>query len=157
MTHTNIAAALDDLLFDLSLPLDEAIDRHFTADYRQRTNGTWDDRTGFAAHIAYLRDVIKDGRVQVHEELVDNSKYADRHTVTVTKLTGETVTMEVYLFADLAADGRFRRIEETTLLLAGTEADRDLGSAKPASGTIMGNRLGAVGHGASDTGKPARS
>jgi hypothetical protein len=130
MAHTNIAAALGDLLFNRALPLDEAIDRHFTPDYRQRTDGTWDDRTGFTAHIAHLRDVIRDGEVQVHEEIADNSKYADRHTVTVTKVTGETVAMEVYLFAELAADGRFRRIEEATLLLAGAEADRTLGSAK---------------------------
>jgi hypothetical protein len=130
MTHTNIAAALGDLLFNPALPLDEAIDRHFTPDYRQRTNGTWDDRAGFAAHIAHLRDIIRDGDVRVHEEVVDNGKYADRHTVTATKVTGESVAMEVYLFADLAADGRFRRIEETTLLLAGSEADRGLGSAK---------------------------
>ncbi len=38
--------------------------------------------------------------------------------------------MEVYVFADLAADGRFRRIEETTLLLQGSSADRTMGSAR---------------------------
>jgi hypothetical protein len=134
MAHTNIATALADLLFNPMLPLDEAVDRHFAPDYRQRTNGVWDDRAGFIAHIAHLRDLVADGRVDVHEELVDGGRYADRHTVTATKVTGETVVMEVYLFADLAADGRFRRIEETTLLLEGAEADRDLGSAKPAGG-----------------------
>jgi hypothetical protein len=133
MAHTNIATALDDLLFNRTLPLNEAVDRHFAPDYRQRTNGVWDDRTGFAAHIAHLRDVVADGHVDVHEELVDGARYADRHTVTVTKVTGETVVTEVYLFADLAPDGRFRRVEETTLLLEGAEADRDLGSAKSAA------------------------
>lgn len=42
---------------------------------------------------------------------------------------GSTVSMEVYVFADLAPDGRFRRIEETTLMLEGSDADRSLGSA----------------------------
>ncbi|MEU9047965.1 nuclear transport factor 2 family protein, partial [Kitasatospora sp. NPDC048343] len=40
------------------------------------------------------------------------------------------VRMEVYLFAEFAADGRFRRIEETTLMLEGADADRNLGSAR---------------------------
>ncbi|MEY9876159.1 hypothetical protein ABH931_005669 [Streptacidiphilus sp. MAP12-33] len=43
---------------------------------------------------------------------------------------GSTVRMEVYLFGEFAPDGRFRRIEETTLLLEGADADRNLGSAR---------------------------
>lgn len=127
---TTIAAALTDLLFTPDLDLDAAINRHFTPDYRQRTDGRWDDRAGFAAHIRHLRDVVADGRIDVHEELSDGTRYADRHTVTVTKTDGSTVRMEVYLFGEHAPDGRFRRIEETTLLLAGSEADRALGSAR---------------------------
>lgn len=38
--------------------------------------------------------------------------------------------MEVYMFAETEEPGRFLRIEETTLMLKGTESDRDLGSAK---------------------------
>ncbi|GGV09528.1 hypothetical protein GCM10010260_54870 [Streptomyces filipinensis] len=66
----------------------------------------------------------------MHEELYDGSKYADRHTCFLTRTDGTTVTMEVYLFAGLTPDGRFHRIEETTLLLQGSDADRDLGSAR---------------------------
>ena len=36
----------------------------------------------------------------------------------------------INLFAELAPDGRFRRIEETTLLLEGAEGDRNMGSAR---------------------------
>ncbi|KAA2256009.1 nuclear transport factor 2 family protein [Solihabitans fulvus] len=110
--------------------LQVAADRHFAPDYRQRTDGRWDDRPEFLAHIAHLRRVVADGSVQVHDELVDGDRYADRHTVTVTKTDGATVRMEVYLFAEYAPDGRFRRVEETTLLLEGTGTDRDLGSAR---------------------------
>jgi len=127
---TTIAAALTDLLFTPDLPVAQAADRHFTADYRQRIDGKWDDRAGFLAHITHLRDVVAVGVVEVHEELRNGSLYADRHTVTITKADGSTVRMEVYLFGEQAADGRFRRIEETTLLLDGDEADRDLGSAR---------------------------
>ncbi|WP_030416172.1 nuclear transport factor 2 family protein [Streptomyces sp. NRRL S-1448] len=130
MTRTGIEAALTDLLLNDDLTLEEAADRHFTPEYRQRTDGEWADRTEFLEHIAHLRTLVADGHVEVHEELYDGSKYADRHTAHLTKKDGTSVQMEVYVFADLAADGRFHRIEETTLLLQGSSADRTLGSAR---------------------------
>lgn len=90
----------------------------------------WSDRAGFVEHIAKLRSLVREGRVEVHDELRDGTRYADRHTVTVTKHDGRTSRIEVYLFAELAADGRFERVEETTLLVSGDEDDRDLGSIR---------------------------
>ncbi|MEU9098436.1 nuclear transport factor 2 family protein [Streptomyces sp. NPDC048361] len=130
MSRTGIEAALNDLLFNRDITLAEAADRHFSPDYRQRTDGEWADRAGFLDHIGHLRGIVADGRVEVHEELYDGDKYADRHTCHVTKTDGATVSMEVYVFADLTPEGRFRRIEETTLMLQGSNADRDLGSAR---------------------------
>ncbi|MEU9503332.1 nuclear transport factor 2 family protein [Streptomyces sp. NPDC048196] len=130
MTRTGIEAALTDLLLNGDLTLQEAADRHFAPEYRQRTDGQWVDRTEFLEHIAHLRTLVADGHVEVHEELYDGSKYADRHTAHLTKKDGTSVRMEVYVFADLAADGRFSRIEETTLLLQGSSADRTMGSAR---------------------------
>ncbi|UYB41714.1 nuclear transport factor 2 family protein [Streptomyces sp. Je 1-4] len=130
MARTGIEAALNDLLFHRDLTVQEAADRHFTPEYRQRTDGQWADRAGFLEHIAHLRTLVTGGHVQVHEELYDGSKYADRHTAHITKKDGSTVRTEVYVFADLAPDGRFSRIEETTLLLQGTDADRNIGSAR---------------------------
>ncbi|MFJ3922182.1 nuclear transport factor 2 family protein [Streptomyces sp. NPDC090022] len=130
MTRTGIEAALKDLLFNRDLSVEEAADRHFTPDYRQRTDGQWSDRAGFVEHITHLRGVVADGHLEVHEELYDGSKYADRHTAHVTKRDGSTVRMEVYLFGEFAPDGRFSRIEETTLMVEGTDDDRNLGSAR---------------------------
>jgi hypothetical protein len=130
MNCTSISAALTDLLLTPGLDLDEAADRHFAPDYRQRTDGRWDDRQAFLTHIAHLRTVVATASVEVHEELVHGSHYADRHTVSVTKTDGSSVRMEVYLFGEFAPDGRFRRIEETTLMLEGSEGDRNLGSAR---------------------------
>ncbi|GAB7185109.1 hypothetical protein ATKI12_4940 [Kitasatospora sp. Ki12] len=128
MTATDIARAVNDLLFDPDLDLDEALDRHFTPDYRQRTDGVWSDRAGFARHMAKLRSLVRGGHIEVHDELRDGLSYADRHTVTVVKEDGRTSRIEVYLFARLAPDGRFRRVEETTRLVDGHEDDRNLGS-----------------------------
>ncbi|WP_030559275.1 nuclear transport factor 2 family protein [Streptomyces aureocirculatus] len=130
MNRTNIVTALTDLLFNPGLDHHEAADRHFAPDYRQRTNGQWDDREGFLEHIAHLRTVVAEGSVEVHDELSDGIHYADRHTVHITKKDGSTVRTEVYLFGGFAPDGRFSRIEEVTLMLEGADADRNLGSAR---------------------------
>lgn len=126
---TDIKTALTDLL-GRELALDDALDRHFTPDYRQRTDGTWSDRAEFAAHIAHLRSIVRSADIDVVDEHRDGARYAERHVVDVAKVDGGRVVQEVYLFGQFAADGRFSRVEETTLMLAGEEADRDLGSSR---------------------------
>ncbi|KJS54572.1 nuclear transport factor 2 family protein [Streptomyces rubellomurinus] len=128
--RTDVASAMTDLLFTPELALSEAVDRHFAPDYRQRTDGSWADRSEFTAHIAHLRGIVAGGRIQVLEELVQGDLYADRHIIDVDKTDGSTVRVEVYLFGEFAPDGRFRRIEETTLLLQGADSDRTIGSAR---------------------------
>ncbi|WP_328622628.1 nuclear transport factor 2 family protein [Streptomyces sp. NBC_00354] len=130
MTSTDIARAINDLLFSPGADLAEALDRHFTPDYRQRTNGVWSDRTSFARHITRLRSLIRSGHIEVHDELRDGLRYADRHTVTLSHHDGHTSRTEVYLFAELAPDGRFQRVEETTLLITGQLDDENLGLIK---------------------------
>ncbi|PWK66578.1 hypothetical protein BCL76_11064 [Streptomyces sp. CG 926] len=127
MTSTDITRAIDDLLFTPGLDLTEAIDRHFTPDYRQRTNGVWSDRASFTQHMTRLRSMIRSGHIEVHDELRDGTRYADRHTVTLVHEDGHTSRTEVYLFAELSCDGRFRRVEETTLLITGDAADGNIG------------------------------
>ncbi|MEV8506317.1 hypothetical protein AB0368_15990 [Actinoplanes sp. NPDC051475] len=127
MTPTDITRALNDLLFTPGLELAEAIDRHFTPGYRQRTDGVWSDRADFVQHMTTLRGLVRSGNVEVHDELRDGLRYADRHTVTITQHNGRTSRTEVYLFGEYAPDGRFHRIEETTLLVAGHDDDKNLG------------------------------
>jgi hypothetical protein len=130
MTATTIAAALQDLLLTPGVPLEAAIDKHFAPDYRQRTDGAWSDRAEFGQHIAHLRSIVVGGRIEVHEELADGPVYAERHTIELTKTDGSVVRSEVYVFGERTPDGRFQRIEETVLLLSGTEADRNIGRAR---------------------------
>ncbi|MFJ7593154.1 nuclear transport factor 2 family protein [Streptomyces sp. NPDC097617] len=129
-TPTDITRAINDLLFTPGLDLTEAIDRHFAPDYRQRTNGVWSDRTSFARHMTRLRSLIRGGQVEVQDELRDGLSYADRHTVALTHHDGHTSRTEVYLFARMAPDGRFLRVEETTLLVTGDTEDANLGLIK---------------------------
>ncbi|GAA2612973.1 nuclear transport factor 2 family protein [Streptomyces tubercidicus] len=130
MIRTGIKAALNDLIFSRDLTVEDAAERHFTPEYCQRTDGEWLDRAGFVEHITHLRTLVADGEIEVHDELYDGSKYADRHTVHVTKKDGSTVRLEVYVFADFAPDGRFSRIEEVSLMLQGADSDRGIASAR---------------------------
>jgi hypothetical protein len=125
---TDIKAALGDLLNAPDLPLDDAIERHFLPTYSQRTDGICSDRSGFATHIAHLRSIIASVSIEVLDEFRDGTRYADRHIVDVAKTDGGRVTQEVYLFGELADDGRFAHIDETTLMLDGDETDRNIGS-----------------------------
>ncbi|MFD9367450.1 cytochrome P450, cyclodipeptide synthase-associated [Streptomyces sp. NPDC060020] len=129
-TSTDITRAINDLLFTPGLDLDEAVERHFTPDYRQRTDGVWSDRAGFVQHMTRLRTLVRSGHIEVHDELRDGPRYADRHTVTITRDNGRTSSTEVYLFARMAPDGRFQCVEETTLLVTGHPDDGNLGSVK---------------------------
>ncbi|MGI5450639.1 nuclear transport factor 2 family protein [Streptomyces sp. CA-243310] len=106
MTRTGIEAALNDLLFNRDITLEEAAERHTTPGCRRRTDGEWADRAEFLDHIGHLRGIVAGGEVEVHDELYDGTKYADRHTCHITKTDGGTVTMEVYVFADLAPVAR---------------------------------------------------
>ena len=130
MPATTIATALKDLLLAPDLPLEEAVDRHFAPGYQQRTDGAWIDRDGFAEHIAHLRGVVVGGTVEVHDELAAGAAYAERHTIEIVKADGSASSHEVYVFAERGPDGRFVRLEEVTLMVAGAEHDRGLGSAR---------------------------
>ncbi|OLO07778.1 hypothetical protein BTW08_10450 [Salinicola sp. MH3R3-1] len=130
MSATNIHSVLDELLNRQDLPLEAVIDRHFSPAYRQRTNGCWDDRAGFTRHAQKLREIVASARIEMLDELRDGNRYADRHRVHIARRDGTHVVQEVYLFAELDIDGRFLRVEETTLMLEGTEADRNIGSVQ---------------------------
>ncbi len=130
MNRTGMHAALTDLIFTPELDLHDAVDRHFSPTYQQRTDGEWSNREQFVEHIAHLREIVASGSIEIHDEHHDHNRYADRHTVDITKTDGTTVRMEVYAFGELAPDGRFNRIEEATLMLCGPDSDRNLGRAR---------------------------
>lgn len=130
MAIIHICNVLDALLNQQELPLEATIDDYFSPDYRQKTNGQWDDRSGFIAHMRHLRKILHSAEITVLDELRDGNRYATRHRVTANKRDGSRAVMEVYMFATLDAEGRFCRIEETTLLHEGSEADRGMGNAR---------------------------
>ncbi len=125
-----IKALLDDLLNTPNRPLEEVMEAHLTPAYRQRTDGAWSTREEVAQHFGHLRSIVESADVRVHGELTDPPHYAERHTVVINKRDGTRVIQEVYVFGDVAADGRFARLEETTMMIEGDETDRAIGNAR---------------------------
>jgi hypothetical protein len=121
---TTIKDAVNDLFNNQQLSAGAAVDRHYGPTFRQRTNGSWNDRRGFLARIDDLRKVVKHATITVLDELTDDNRYAERHIVDLVQRDGKRILQEVYVFAERDPDGRFARIEETTLVLEGDEADR---------------------------------
>ena len=114
-----LKTAIEDLLASSGLSVEEAVNRHFTPDFRQRTNGNWDGRGAFVARIVGLRDLAVHATVAVLDELVDGERYAHRHVIDLVKHDGERIVQEVCLFARRGPDGRFACVEEATFALSG--------------------------------------
>ena len=127
-----LAAALGEVCFgkEETHPLGATIDRYFSPDYEQRTDGETIDRAGFVAHIRTLRSLVAEGRIEVLEALRVGERVADRHRVTLTRTDGTTSEIEVYLFGTLDADGRLLRVDEVSRVVVGGEADAALARAR---------------------------
>jgi len=114
---TTIKEAVTDLLSNHDLSVEEAADRHFSSDFRQKTNGHWDDRAGFVAGIEELRRVMTLVNITVLNEMVEGRHYAERHTIDLLGGDGRHIVLEVYLFATFDSAGKFHRIEEANFSL----------------------------------------
>lgn len=94
METITIDKVLDELINQQKLPLEKVIDRYFSPSYRQRTNGCWEDREGFAQHARKLREICAFARIDVLDELRERHLYATRHRVlsaTVQKLSWKSI------------------------------------------------------------------
>ncbi|MCJ9709791.1 nuclear transport factor 2 family protein [Bordetella hinzii] len=114
---TTIKDAINDLFNAPQFTTEEAVDRHFGPVFRQRVNGTWDDRSGFLARMDRLRETVAHAAITVLDEFSDGGRYAERHVIDMLKRDGERILQEVYVLAERGSDGRFIRIEETALTL----------------------------------------
>lgn len=111
---STIKALVDDLLVDRQITVAEAMDRHLSSAFRQRTNGRWESRDEVAARIARARETFDHVTVTVLDELRAGSRYAERHVIDLVQPDGGHLTLEVYVFAEIDAEGRFSRIEEAS-------------------------------------------
>jgi ketosteroid isomerase-like protein len=126
----HVQHVLNDVCFGSPAQAEADIARHFSPDYVQVTDGNRLEYKDFVAHIKHLRGVIASGIVEVHEVVRDGDLVADRHTMRATKVDGGQVVGDCYAFTQYAADGRILRVHELSHIIAGSEADQNLGHAR---------------------------
>lgn len=114
---STIKAAVEDLLNNRQLTAVEAVDRHFGPTFRQRTNGSWDDRPAVLARIVQLRELVEHATITVLDELYLGDRHAERHIIDLVQRDGTRIVQEVYVFAERDTGGRFTRIEESTVVM----------------------------------------
>jgi hypothetical protein len=90
------------------------VDRYFTPDVVQVADGVVLDREKLIAHLRPVRKNLVAWRYEVHEAVRDEDKLAARFTIHAEMRKGRTISTEVYLFGELAPDGRIRRTTQAT-------------------------------------------
>ncbi len=89
-------------------------DRYHTPDFVMRNDGICLDRQKLLAHVRPARKRAKGVRVEVHEAVSMADRVAARYTLTADMANRNTIATEIYMFGQLSADGRLRRVDQIT-------------------------------------------
>ncbi|GAB2665420.1 nuclear transport factor 2 family protein [Kribbella swartbergensis] len=90
------------------------VDRYYTPDVEQIADGVRLDRQRLIDHVRPVRRNLVAWEYDVHEAMRSGDRLAARFTVHAEMRHGRTISTEVYLFGELAADGRIRRTTQVT-------------------------------------------
>jgi hypothetical protein len=90
------------------------LDRYHTPDYELVNDGVLLDRKRLLDHIRPTRKRVAGVRVEVEQTLVDGDRVAARYRLIAEMRKGSTITTEISMFGELAADGRLRRATQVT-------------------------------------------
>ncbi|SNY71214.1 SnoaL-like domain-containing protein [Paractinoplanes atraurantiacus] len=90
------------------------LDRYHTPDYELVNDGVRLDRQRLLDHVRPARRRATGLRVEVEQALVDGDQVAARYRLIAEMRRGGTITTEIYMFGELAADGRLRRVTQAT-------------------------------------------
>ena len=98
------------------------LDRYHTPDYELVNDGVLLDRKRLLDHIRPARKRAAGLRVEVEQALVDGDHVAARYRLIAELRKGGTITTEIYMFGELAADGRLRRAIQATRTIPAQES-----------------------------------
>lgn len=90
------------------------VDRFYTPDVVQMSDGVPFDRAKLVAHLRPIRKNLVAYRYEVHEALVDGDRIAARLTIHAELRHERAVSTDVYLFGEITPDGRIRRTHQLT-------------------------------------------
>ncbi|MEV0795213.1 nuclear transport factor 2 family protein [Kribbella sp. NPDC050459] len=90
------------------------VDRYYTPDIEQIADGVTLDRQRLIDHLRPVRKNLVSFSYDVHEAIRAGDRVAARFTIHAELRRGRTIATEVYLFGELAPDGRMRRTTQAT-------------------------------------------
>jgi SnoaL-like domain len=90
------------------------MDLYHTPDFEMINDGVRLDRDRLLAHVATGRRNATGVQVVVHDAVIDGDRVAARYTLTATMRKGQVIATEIYMFGDLAPDGRLRHVDQVT-------------------------------------------
>lgn len=90
------------------------VDRYYTPDIEQIADGVTLDRQRLIDHLRPIRKNLVAWSYDVHEAMRSGDRLAARFTIHAELRRGRTIATEVYLFGELAPDGRLRRTTQAT-------------------------------------------
>jgi hypothetical protein len=92
----------------------DVFDRYHSPGFHMHNDGVRLDRDRLLAHARPARKNATEIRTDVHEALVSGNRVAARYTLTATMRQGHVVATEIYMFGELAADGRLACLRQIT-------------------------------------------
>jgi hypothetical protein len=92
-------------------------DRYYTPDIEYVNDGVSLDRERLIEHSKAVRENVLESYTEIHEALLSADRIAARQSIHAKMRNGTTMLMQAYMFARLAPDGRFQRIEQITRTL----------------------------------------
>lgn len=94
------------------------LDRYHTPDYELLNDGVLLDRERLLDHIRPVRRQATGLRVEVMRALVDGDQVAAHYRLVARMRKSGTIATEIFMFGELAADGRLRRVTQVTRTIA---------------------------------------
>ncbi|RKS05536.1 SnoaL-like protein [Nocardiopsis sp. Huas11] len=92
------------------------VDRYFTPDYMFLSDGVAQDRRRLLAHARAVRRKAPETDLEVQETVVEGRRVSARYTVRAT-INGRRMDTEIYMFGEMADDGRLSRLDQITRVL----------------------------------------
>ncbi|MFE3458965.1 nuclear transport factor 2 family protein [Nocardiopsis aegyptia] len=92
------------------------LDRYFTPDHTFFSDGVAQDRRRMLAHARAVRRKAPEADLEIQESLVDGRRVSARYTIRAT-MRGRRIDTEIYMFGEMADDGRLSRLDQITRTL----------------------------------------
>ena len=104
------------------------VEKYFTPQYEQTTDGHVSQYEDFIKHIEFLRSIAETCNIEIVDFVREGRKVAERHFVSGRTKAGKELKAEVYLFGELdEVEGkRLVKAVEATRVVVGDEKDQDL-------------------------------